>query len=362
MTRPALTLSLLLFPALLLACTGTEEPLQNVRLALLTDGGKTLGYTDTTSDPIQPTVPTLQTVQTFDAPAVSLLNFNIGSNVALTLPDHVEQRDVNLANTLSFGSLPFDPKCLTQSAMDAARDRLLTLSDCNGVQQVALYRIDRTLVWRAQLPTPPIPIPNVDNPPTRLAVLGDSGLISRVSLTGQSEVIRVTPRNSGDPIQDQIALVSDPLQTVSIRDLAPYRSGIYAATDTGVRPVLATGAPDTSITTGSVAAFGNSRVDRLWSNNIGSRVVLAAWRNNFSSGNSTEPLRLWDGFMNSAVIVAYFSGLQDVAFDINSQLYALTSNTLSRYDMQTGLTQNYWQGTGLLYNLSDARALTWLVP
>lgn len=327
---------LILLSALLLsACTGTEDPIQNVRLALLTDGGKTLGYVDTTSAPSS-TPPTFQKVETFQDAAAGLHTFNIGSNVALTRPAGIEQREFQLATPLAFNRLPDDfSPCLKQSVMNALRDRILTLSDCGTVQKLALYRTDRTLVWTATLPTTTPPIPSADTPPTRLAILGDVGLVARAALSGQSEVIRAAPSNSSDPVQSLVAVVSDPLPTVSIRDLAPYAGGIYAATDTGVRPLLATGAPDTAMTTGSVAAFGAVRVDRLWTGLAGSKPVMAAWRN---TPFSTTPLWLWDGnTSNTARTVGTFTGLREVTFDLNSQMYTLTANALSRYDTPIGL-------------------------
>ena len=358
-TWAALSLPLLA----LSACTGTEETAPDVRIALLTDGGRTLGYVTSALGSTAPSPLTgTQNLASANGRGVDLAPLNTGRNLALTLTDRIEQRDVNLASAAAFEALPFTP-CLTQTAQNIGRDRLFTFSECSGVQQVALYRSDRTLIWWATLPTKPLPIPSNDTPPIRIAVVGDVGVVARPALTGGSEVMRVVPRTSGDPLQDRVAVVSDPVPTQSIRDLAPYGSDIYAATDTGVRPLLPTGVPDATNTPSSVTAFGTGRVDRLWYGLAGSKGLLAAWRDNFSSGNSTEPLRIWDvASAKPAVNTVAIAGLRDLAFDLNGQMYTLSANSLNRYDALLSLQQGYWYGTTLNSSLQDAIALTVLVP
>lgn len=340
--------------ALLVGCTGTEESLPALRLIVLTDGGSTLGYvlnTDLSRSSFQSQKSVVGGVQ------VDYLNS--GRNFALTLQAGVENRDVNLNKVSDFAAPP--APCLTQSTLNALRDRLLTFSDCNGTQQLALYRVDGTLVWTALLPTNLVTVPGPDTPPTRIAAgAGDTAVVARADLTGGSEVILVKPNNTGDPVQDATAVVALPVATVSIRDLAAFNTSIYAATDTGVRPLLATGVPDPG-SSASVTAFGSTRTDRLWSGSTGGQRLLAAWRDNLQSGNFTEPLKLWDGALTSAVNVANVTALRDVAFALDGRLYALTSSTLISYDTVLGLAQGNWSAQTHLGGLNDARQVTWVV-
>ncbi len=79
--------------------------------------------------------------------------------------------------------------------MDAARTRLLVLSECSGdVQRLALYRMDGTVVWTATLGTA-VPPEHPDAPPVNIAVVGDVAVVSRPALGGGSEVVRAAPRN-----------------------------------------------------------------------------------------------------------------------------------------------------------------------
>ncbi|ANE44969.1 hypothetical protein SU48_11665 [Deinococcus puniceus] len=346
-------LPFLLLPLLLAACTGTEEGLPVLRLAVLTDGGATLRTVTTGGISGQP-APTEVTVPVTGG--VSLDTLPGGGRAILTLAAGLESRDANLATPQAFAAPPFTPVCLTSTATSATRDRLLTLSACpNGPQQLALYRSDGTLIWTATLPTFTPPIPGPDTPPVRLAVLGETGMVARPALGGGSEVVRAAPATTGDPV----AAVTTPLLSPSIRDLAPYGTSILAATDTGVQTLGPTGLPDTAQ---PVAAFGSGRVDRLWTNATGNRSLLAAWRDNASSGASSEPLRLWDGVRPAAATVAFIDRLRDVTLAPDGNLYALTPFVLTRYDTVFGLQQGNWQPTTLLSGLNDARAVTWLVP
>lgn len=356
LTLPA---TFLVGAALLSACTGTEETPPSLRLIVLNDGGQSLGYansSETGKTGLQGVITGLQ--------GVSVEYLNSGRNFALVQRTGVENRDVNLALTSSFSDVPFDPVCFKQATMSALRDRLLILQECdNGPQQLALYRADGTLVWTALLPTNLVTVPGPDTPPTRLAVVpGDTAYVARAALGGGSEVIIATPRNTGDPVQDAQANVTYPVGTVSIRDLAPYGTSIYAATDSGVRPLLPGGQP-ASDTTPVQTAFGTQRYDRLWSGTSGSTSLLAAWRDNVQNASGGEYLRVWDGRRTDAVNVTYISELRDVTFAIDGKLYALTRTSLSSYDLVLGLSNSAsWSPQTHVTGLTDARAVTWVVP
>jgi hypothetical protein len=356
---------ILLLPTLALlltACTGTEEGQLPLRLAVLTDGGATAR--------------TVTTGRLGTAPAPAEVNVSVvggaaldtlpgGRRVALTLAAGIESRDANLADARAFAP-PFDvpgftPPCLKQTVLNAQRDRLLTLSQCdtagvNGTQQLALYRVDGTLVWRAALPASTPPAPGPDVPPVRLALLRengvDLGIVARPALGGGSEVLRVAAPLPGSDRAD----VSSPLPTPAIRDLAPAAGGalIYAATDTGVQPLAPSGTPDAG---GALSAFGTGRVDRLWTS-AGSGTggsLIAAWR------GGTDALLLSDG-TRAAATVTNLSDLRDLTFAPDGFLYALTGTALTSYDTVIGLGQGNWRPASLLGGLNDARAVTWLVP
>lgn len=345
-------------------CTGTDEGLSTLRLALLTEDGAALRSVDTgasagTSDLSAPI-----TLGEPLGPGRDLHTVGSGRTLLVTRRGGVEARDADLeGEPRPFGALPttFTP-CLTQSAVNAARTRLLTLSECpnDAGQYLALYSADGTLIWTATLRTftPPV---GGDTPPTRLAVVGDVGIVARAALGGGSEVIRAAPRASGDPVRDLVAVVSDPLPTVAIRDLANFGSSVYAATDSGVRSLLATGEPNL---TAELPAFGNARYDRLWDGVIGGRNLLFAWRDNALTLSGAEDLRVWDGEATTLRTVASLGGLRDLTLAPDGNLYVLTSGSLLRYDVILGLENSNWQRTTLLTDaaLSGARALTWLVP
>ncbi|RJF71616.1 hypothetical protein D3875_08565 [Deinococcus cavernae] len=344
----------LLGTALLSACTGTEETPPNLRLLVLTDGGKTLGYANSS-----------ETGQTGLQGLVALENgvdiepLNSGRNFALVQRTGVQNRDVNLQVATSFAAPPFTPVCFTRAAMNALRDRLLALQECpNGPQQLALYRVDGTLVWTALLPTNLVTAPGPDTPPTRLAAgPGDTAVVARAALGGGSEVILVAPRTVGDTTQ---AVVGTPQPTDSIRDLAAYGSAIYAATDKGVRPLLPTGVPSSDATPVQTA-FGTTRYDRLWAGSGSNANLLAAWRD-YGQG-SGDYLKLWDGRRSAAVNVSYLTELRDVSFALDGRMYALTRTTLGSYDVVLGLTnQASWSPQTHVSGLNDARAVTWVVP
>ncbi|WP_216321431.1 hypothetical protein [Deinococcus aestuarii] len=341
----------LLLPGLLAACTGTEEVPPALRLAVLEGGGATLRTVTPDGSAADVSVPL------GDNRGVTLDTLPGGTRVALTRSAGIESRDVNLANPVPFAPPPFTPVCLTSTAVSAARDRLLTLSDCNGRQQLALYRQGGSIVWTANLPVLTVVVFTPETPRTSIAVIGDRAVVARPALGGGSETIRVAQENTGD----LVAVASTPLTTPVIRDLAPFGGVLYAATDTGIQPLTDVGVPNAAATLG---AFGAGRVDRLWTSAStgGAANLIAAWRDTTLSGNSSEPLRLWDGTRTSAAVVASVAELRDVSFGIDGNLYALTRTDLTRYDTVFGLQQGNWNPTGLLGGLSDARAVTWLVP
>ncbi|MBI0445388.1 hypothetical protein [Deinococcus sp. DB0503] len=367
--RPRLTF-LLLLPGFMAACTGTDEGTLPTRLAVLTDGGATLRSATTGSGTVTP--PTEVSVGVDGG--VSLETLPGAKRVALTRRAAIESRDANFADVQPFAPTGFATTCLIASVMNAPRDRLLTLSQCpNGPQQLALYRVgtdstNGTLVWTALLPVFTPPANTSDVPPIRLALtrenvtnvgVVDIGVVARPALAGGSEVIRVAPEAVGNTT----AVASTPVPTPAIRDLAPAANGvIYAATDTGIQPLSGTGVPNGAAT---LTAFGKTRFDRLWTSASSgtSGNLFAAWRDTALSGNSSEPLRLWNGTAgSSAVTVAYIPELRDVTIALDGYLYALTRTALTRYDTVRGFQQGYWSPENLLSGLKDARAVAWLVP
>ncbi|GGK30849.1 hypothetical protein GCM10008955_25830 [Deinococcus malanensis] len=353
--------ALLALPLLLAACTGTEESTPNLPLVLLTDGGTTLRTLTPTED--TSSTPFTDVARQTVTGGVSVETLSSGRRFALTRTDGLDSRDLQLATPQPFGTLPFTP-CLRQTATSAARDRLLTLSECQGgPQRLALYRDDGVLVWTALLPTF-LPVAGTDVPPVRLAVVRDTAaerdvaVVSRPRMGGGSEVLRVAPLNTGDTVAE----VSAPLPVPAVRDLVTYAAPggtaqILAATDSGIQPLKTTGEPDAAA---ALKAFGTDRYDRLWAGPAGNRPLLAAWRNNVSS---TGPLLLWDGVRaTAATVTSFVSDLRDVTITPTGLLYTLSGNTLTRYDTAYGLTQGNWRVRTVISGLNDARSVTWLVP
>lgn len=360
----------LLLPALLLgACTGTEDETPAVRLAVLTDGGstvRTVTVGGTTSTPLPEDV----TVTVGTATALDTLPE--GNRLALTLPGGIESRDIAVADARAFAppfqATGFTPPCLRNTVLNAQGDRLLTLSQCEAVggpQQLALYRPNGTLVWRAALRTFTPPPAGADVPPLRLALVREGGVdvavVARPALAGGSEVLRAAALTTGT----DRATASEPVPTPAIRDLAPAAGGsvVYAATDTGVQPLTGAGTPDATAT---LTAFGTERVDRLWTS-AGSGIggtLIAAWRDPGTGGSA--PLRLWDSAARvstpTAATVDSIAELRDVTFAPDGNLYALTRTALTGYDTLFGLNQGNWGATNRLSGLNDARAVTWLLP
>ncbi|SMB90500.1 hypothetical protein [Deinococcus hopiensis] len=361
---------LLLSALLLTACTGTEDATPSLRLAVLTSGGATVrtvtldGSDGSTSPEGTPVTVT---------GGVDLDTLPVGNRLALTLSTGIESRSAGLSDVQAFappfGAEGFTSPCLKATVLNAQRDRLLTLSQCdtpgttNGPQQLALYRTSGTLVWRAALPTPFL-VTGPDVPPVRIALVRengvDVGVVSRPALGGGSEVMRAAATTTGAERAD----VSTPFPTVNIRDLAPALGGsaVYAATDTGVQPLTSVGVPNPQA---ALSAFGSERVDRLWTS-VGSGVgggLIAAWRDAGSGVSSS--LRLWDvadTARTAAANVGLISDLRDVTFAPDGRLYALTRTSLTSYDTLLGLRQGNWQLTSVLSNLNEAQAVAWVVP
>ncbi len=353
--RPTARLSpLFLMPALLVACTGTEEPQVALRVALLTDGGATLRTVTPNADSSAAPVDANRSEAVTNG--VTLNALPSGQRLALTLQNAIESRDSDLGDIQPFASLPFTQTCLVQTVSSAGRERLLTLSQCpNGPQQLALYSASGSLIWTAPLRAYLPPSPGPDVPPVTLAVLGDVGLVARPRVGGGSEVLRAAPRNPGDIVAE----VSDPLPAPAIRDLVAYNQDILAATDTGVQKVGPTGVPDGA----ALAAFGARRFDRLWSGSAGSQNLLAAWRSDVLSNQNAQPLLVWDGNTGrTASTVAPVNDLRDLSLAPDGNLYALTASTLTRYNTALGLQSGNFTPRVLLSGLNDARAVIWLLP
>ncbi|GAA0510834.1 hypothetical protein [Deinococcus depolymerans] len=338
----------LLLTALLGACTGTEEVSAPLTLAVLSDGGavlRTVTPTDTNG-----TVTAPERARVTVAGGVSLATPAGGRRLLLTRRDGVESRAPDLNDPRPYPDPAFTPRCDLRSAQNAARDRLLILSDCGGVQNLALYQ-NATPVWTAALPTALVTTPAPDAPPTRLAVQGDVAVVTRPRLGGGSEVLRAAPVTAGDPV----AQVSLPQAAPAIRDLANLGGTLIAATDTGVQSLTPAGLPDPTTTR---AALGAVRFDRLWTGGA----LLAAWRDPALAGTGSEPLRLWDGRATTAATVENVSDLRDLTVTPDGFLYTLTGSALRRHDTLLGLQNGNWRSVTLPVALNDARSVSWIAP
>ena len=368
-------LSLLSLTALLLtACTGTEEVAPSIRLAVVTDGGAAVRTVTVGGAAAQPSADAPVPIDATNVNrAVDVDTLPGGVRLALTRTLGIESRDVKAGNPQPFAppfeATGFTAPCLKATVLNAQRDRLLTLSQCdtagaaNGPQQLALYRTDGTLVWRAALPAFTPPSPGGDVPPVRIALLRengvDVGIVARPALGGGSEVMRAAAPTTGAERAD----VSLPVATPAIRDLAPAPGGtvVYAATDTGVQPLIGAGVPDAEKT---LTGFGAERVDRLWTqagSGLGGNLI-AVWRD--ADSGVSQSLRLWDasGTRAAASTVTSVADLRDLTFAPDGNIYVLTRTTLTGYDTLFGLTQGNWRPSVLLSGLNEARAVTWLVP
>ncbi|MVN87954.1 hypothetical protein GO986_14430 [Deinococcus sp. HMF7620] len=345
---PFLSLAL---TGLLAACTGTEETTPALRLIVL-EGAATLrgitvtNATTSTSPAATPSSPVSVTGGVSVHPGADARRF------VLVRTEAAETRTPELALESTFPAPGFTPVCYVRAAQNPGLSRLLVLSDCNGVQRLALYR-DAALLWQVTLPTFLPPAPGSDTPPVRLAVQGEVGLVTRPRLGGGSEVLRVAI-----PVGGSAAQVSEPLPIPAVYDLAAYGTEVYAATDSGVQRLNGAGAPEA---TSTVAALGTGRYDRLWAGPLNQR-LLAAWRSNVLSGQASTPLRVWNGSSTtagSAATVTTFSDLRDLTFTPDGYLYTITGTALAQHDTQRGLQSGTWNSVTLPVALNDARSLTW---
>ncbi|GGL15163.1 hypothetical protein [Deinococcus radiotolerans] len=338
---PALT------TALLTACTGTEEVQYAVQLGVLTDtavGVATqLRALNTDGGSVNTTPVT---------GGVDVLPLSGARRLITVRTGGAETRAPNGTDPQPFADPGFTP-CYTRAAQDATRTRLLLLSECSGVQRAALFNADtRALLWTALLPTYLPPVATSDTPPTRLAVQGDVGLITRARLNGGSEVIRVAiPSGAATPE------VSAPLAIPSVFDLAPYAGRILAATATGIQALKSSGEPDSATT---LTAFGTNRFDRLWVGGAND-TLLAAWRSNVLAGTADSPLRLWDGNASSAATVANLADIRDLTLPSDGKAYVLAGQNLNRYDVTLGLTTGNW-APKTLTTLTAPLSIAWTVP
>lgn len=344
---------LLLLPALtaalLTACTGTEEVTYAVQLNVLTDtdaSGRATGLRALNTDG-----GAVNTVAVTGG--VQVLPTSSTRRVITVRSDAAETRAPDGSDPQAFADPGFTP-CYTRAAQDAGRTRLLLLSECSGVQRAALFSSDtRTLVWSALLPTSLPPVTTNDTPPTRLAVQGDVGLITRARLNGGSEVIRVAIPTTGGSAE-----AAPPLAIPAVYDLAPSGARILAATDTGIQALKTTGEPDSATT---LTAFGATRFDRLWTG--GTRI--AAWRSNVLAGTGDTPLRLWDSdpaaAATTAATVATLSGIRDLTLPGDGKAYVLAGQNLNRYDVTLGLSTGNWAAK-TLRTLTEPLSIAWTVP
>ncbi|ALW87578.1 hypothetical protein [Deinococcus actinosclerus] len=343
---------LLLLPvlttALLTACTGTEEVQYAVQLNVLTNADASgraaqLRALNTDGGSVN-TVPVTGGVQ--------VLPVSGSRRVISVRVDGAETRTPQGEDPQPFADPGFTP-CYTRAAQDAARTRLLLLSECSGVQRAALFSSDtRALIWSALLPTYLPPVTTSDTPPTRLAVQGDVGLISRARLNGGSEIIRVAiPGGTSAPE------VSAPLAIPAVFDLVPYGGRVLAATATGIQALTSSGEPDSTTT---LSAFGATRYDRLWVGGA-NNTLLAAWRSNVLAATSDSPLRLWDGAATTAATVATLADIRDLTLPSDGKAYVLAGSALNRYDVTLGLSTGNW-APRTLASLTAPLSIAWTVP
>ncbi|AWN24344.1 hypothetical protein DKM44_14835 [Deinococcus irradiatisoli] len=329
-----LLLMLCLLPALLTACTGTTEDAVVIRLAVLSGTGASasLRAVDVGQSAGAPSV---------NVPgAVDIETLPGGSSLAVLYGDHLETRDVNLGNPVvraNPGGASFKP-CYVKLEASVARDRLAALSDCGGgaLQQVVVWRSDGSLALSATLPAPTPSTPLQ----TRIAVQGDTVWVVHPAVGAGSELIIVT-RNS-----DGSSSLSTPVATPLINDLAFFKGAVYAATDTGVKTLSASGVL-TALPSTTQLGVSSTRLytdDRL----------LGSWQDTPSA-----PLLIWNGAVTG--VPAYFGDLRDLTYAPDGTLYTLSSGTLTQFDSAYGLAGSGWRNRELA-TFSDPRAVTWLIP
>lgn len=328
------------------ACTGTTEDPPALRIAVMTEKGSKLSYfaTDDLRYQFEKTIEVKN--------AISLKSGENGNRLILTKKDGVQILDKNLGVVVEFANLPFT-SCITQSALNYNSGQLLILNECpNTAQQLALYNLNGILLWSTNLPLVTA-LDGNDLPPTRIAMLKNTAIVSRAALGGGSEIIRVT-QGSGTS-----ATASEPQGTTSIFDLLTVSySTVYAATSNGVQPLLDTGLPDTTKT-----VFGfTTKYDRLWSNKTKGNNIIAAWNKEGRLSIANRNLSNIEAKLMDSQIYK----LQDITFTNDNYMYYIgqTSNTSSsslirRADMDLGFQNNSWNITTLRDDLNSATSLAW---
>ncbi|ADV68727.1 hypothetical protein [Deinococcus maricopensis] len=317
----------LALPLLLAACTGTEETPPNLRLVVADVSG-------TTVRAYNPTTGAQTATRASDAPVVSLIDDGTGTRVLETRTTGVRRIDAALTPGGAFTALTPAP-CLVRARASESRDLLAVLSACTGeLQRLALYRADGTLVWQATLP-PPTP---TTAEATRFAVTdGSTVTVARPNLTGGSDVLRIT---DGTPA----TLFST---DATINDLAVYRRTLYAATNSDVRPVNVDAAPALG------AAVLSGKASRLFTG----LNLLAAW--NVDSGRLT----FWNGTAGTSTpLDRTFTDLRDLTLASDGYAYVLTGTDVTRLDTYSLTGTTGGTPTVIIGGLSDARALSWVIP
>jgi hypothetical protein len=324
-----LSLPLLLAPLLLTACTGTTEPQTSARVALINGGGtqlRTVTPGAAAGDVTQPV-----------SGAVGLEALPGGSQLTLAFRDHLELRDAALA-PVGAARLPLPAgfrACFVRLRASPARDRVAALSDCGSgaQQQLVVYRSDGSLAFTADVP-PPSPS---SSDLSRFAVTtGQAVWLTRPALGGGYELLRAD--------ENGIRVVTAQALSINVYDLAMLGSTLYAATDSGTRPVNLNDG-----TLGEPTGI-KAQVNRVY----GGDRVLGAWL----SGVGSQPLNIWDGVTTG--VAAYPSDLRDVTFTPDGNAFALSGTALTQFDVVLGLRQSLWQPTDVAGPLNDARAVTWL--
>lgn len=357
-------LFLLSIPLFLVACTGTDEGQVPVRLAILDDAGATLRAQDVAWND-DGSFTNAAGPQESVSNGVSLDTLPGSRRLLLTRRTALESRDANLVNASAFPATLADTTrqpCLSTTVMNAARDRVLTLSECNTEQHLALYTDSGSLLWRAALPT--------FNPalgstiPTRIALTRtgsvDIAILSRAGLIRGSEV-RIINANPDDPTSP-VAIVGRAQDTAAIYDLAVGPDAIYAATDTGIQPLDAQGNLDATKT---INAFGKTRFDRLWSNSgtgggsTSNPWLIAAWTGTHTN-TELNTLKVWNANRKDDILnLPGLPTLRDITFDSGGRLYTLMPQELRVYSDILNFSRGY---DTLITTLKDARAVTWLTP
>lgn len=329
---------LFMLPALLVACTGTEDEATTIRYAALAGAGPdaVLSAADLGTSTTTPSNVAV-------AGAVGLQSYNSGQSLAVLYRDRLEQRNASLqgTNTNLFPNPQEFTPCYIRLQTSVARDRLAALSDCGkgANQDIVVWRSDGTLAFRVTLP-PPTPSSSEQ---TRYVVQGDIvWAVHPATATGSSELIRAV-RNSDNSIT-----VSSPVQLPNVYDLSFYRNQLYAATDNGVQTLNDKGE------LGAVAGqpLLTNRADRLYSDDR----LLVAWR----SSGVAEPLYVWNG--SRVASAGNVSGLNDLTIAPDGTFATVQSSSLVTYDSVSGFERAEWNVQTSRYLPRVGTAISWLIP